>query len=119
MNRSAQKGTAFETAVVRYLDRHLQGDVERRARNGKNDRGDIAGVKTAFGERVVIECKNVKRFDLGGWIGEAELEAGNDDAPVGVVVAKRPGKGDAAMGDQYVVMTLATLTRLLQGEVAA
>ena len=115
---SAKKaGSLFESEVAGYLADALDDDrIERRARNGNKDRGDIGGVRTTLGERVVVETK-----DYGGrllpseWIREAHAEAGNDDAVVGVVVAKRRGYGAAQMGEQYVLMTLADLAVLLGG----
>jgi hypothetical protein len=114
-HRSARKaGTAFESSVAAYLAAELDDDrIERRAKNGVKDRGDITGVKTIRGGRVVIECKNVATLALPAWLREAETEAGNDDAVIGVVVHKRRGVADPA--EQFVTMTLNTLARLLNG----
>lgn len=112
---SAKKaGTTFETSIATYLREQLGDDrIERRARGGAKDRGDIGGVTTPHGGRVVIECKNVTRTDLAGWINEAHIEAGNDSALVGIVVAKRVGKSDP--GAQWVHMTVNDLLALLTG----
>lgn len=110
---SAKKaGTAFETAVADYLATHIDDRIERRTRNGGKDRGDIAGLRH-MGERVVIECKNTARIDLAGWLAEAEIERGNDDAVAALVVHKRHGKG--APGEQLVTLRLADLVALLTG----
>lgn len=117
---SARKaGSSFEQAVAAWLAWRLGDDrIERRVKNGRNDRGDIGGVRTVQGGKVVLECK-----DYGGeihaseWLREADVEAGNDDAPIGAVVVKRRGKSDPA--DQYVILTLETLTRLIEGGVVA
>lgn len=114
MNKSKQRGTAFERLVADYLADKLDDRIDRMPLRGGKDRGDIAGVRTPFGERVAVECKNTTRLDLSGWVDQAVVEAGNADAPVGVVVHKRRGKGQAA--DQYVTMRLADLVRLLGGE---
>lgn len=117
--RSSAKaaGTRMETLVAWHLSEALDDDrIERRAKNGAKDRGDIANVRTALGERVVIECKDVARTDLAGWVREAETERGNDDAAVAVVVHKRRGKGEKQMGEQYVTMTLDDLVVLLGGK---
>ena len=103
-------GTRFETLVATYLRENLDDRIERRTRSGSRDRGDISGVRHR-GERVVLECKDTARTDLAGWIREAHLEARNDDARVGVVVAKRRGITNPA--DQWVHMTLADLAWLL------
>jgi hypothetical protein len=111
-----QAGTKFESDVVRYLRERLGDDrIERRAKSGAKDRGDIAGVRTALGERVVIECKDVARMDLSGWVNEADIERGNDDAAVGMVAHKRRGYGPAQMGGTYVTMTLDDVAALLAG----
>ena len=108
-------GTRMGTLVAGHLSEALDDDrIERRARNGAKDRGDIANVRTALGERVVIECKDYGgRLMPGPWITEAHTEAGNDDAAVGVVVAKR--RGTTAPGKQWVLMTLDDLAVLLGG----
>jgi len=114
-NASARDaGTRFETSIVAFLAAHIDDRIERRSRNGAKDRGDVSGVRTHGGGRVVVECKNTARTNLGAWIAEAHLEAGNDDAVAGVVAHKRHGRGDPA--DQWVTMTLADLVALLTGE---
>jgi hypothetical protein len=111
-----QAGTKFESDVVRYLRDRLGDDrIERRAKSGSKDRGDIAGVRTALGERVVIECKDVARLNLSGWVNEADIERGNDDAAVGMVAHKRRGYGPAQIGGTYVTMTLDDVAALLAG----
>lgn len=118
-NRTSAKkaGTWLETAVANFLAFRLADDrIERRAKTGAKDRGDIAGVRIPGG-RVVLECKNVSsNIDLPGWLREAETERGNDDAVIGVVVHKRHGSANPA--DQHVTMTLETFARLLEGGVA-
>lgn len=106
-------GTAMETMVVRYLAAVLNDDrIERRRLSGAKDRGDVTGVRTVMGERVVVEVKDHGgRIQAGPWLNEAAVEAGNDDAPVGVVVAKR--RGTTRPEDQIVLMTLGGLAVLL------
>jgi len=112
---SAKKaGATFERTVADYLAAELCDDrIDRRVKNGRNDRGDIAGVRTIHGARVVIEVKNVTRTALGEWMTEAEVEAGNDDSQYPVVIHKRHGVGNP--GDQWVTLTLDTFARLLAG----
>lgn len=112
MSAAKAKGSAFEKLAADYLNEHVDDRIERRVTTGANDRGDIGGVRH-MGQRVVIECKNHKQMKLAGWIGEAEVERGNDDALAGIVIHKRHGKGKAA--EQYVTMTLADLVALLTG----
>jgi len=115
-NRASAKkaGASFERLVADYLAEALNDDrIDRRVKTGNKDRGDIGGVRTIRGGRVVIECKSVSRDNLPLWIREAEVERGNDDAVVGVVAHKRFGSGDPAQ--QYVTMTLETFALLLEG----
>ena len=103
-------GARFERSIADWLAQNLDDRIDRRVKTGAKDRGDIGGVRHR-GERVVLECKDTARTDLAGWIREAHREAGNDDARVGVVVAKRRGTTDPAQ--QWVHMTLAELAWLL------
>ena len=112
-----QAGSLFEAHVAGFLADALDDDrIERRARNGSKDRGDVGSVRTINGKRVVVECKDVRAMNLSGWVDEAEVERGNDDAAVGVVVHKRIRFGPKNMGGTYVTMTLADLAVLLGGE---
>ena len=111
-NRASARraGASFERSVADYLAAHVDDRVDRRVKTGANDRGDIAGLRH-HGHRLVVECKNTARADLAGWMREAHVEAGNDDALAGVVVHKR--HGNAVPGDQWVSMTLADFVALL------
>ena len=114
-HRSAKDaGTRFEKGIAVYLAAELGDDrIERRAKTGAKDRGDIGGVRV-HGQRVVIECKDVTKIALPKWTAEAHTEAGNDDALVGVVVHKRSGVADP--GQQWVTLTVDDLLALLTGE---
>lgn len=117
MTRSQQKGTDFETLIARGLADALDDDrIERRARSGTKDRGDISGIRL-HGQRVVLECKTIlngKALHLPEWTEEAQIEAGNDDALVGVVIHKRTGSRDPMK--QWVSMTVADLVAILTGQ---
>ena len=106
-------GSRFERLVADYLAEHVSEFVDRRVKTGAEDKGDIGGVR-AHGQRVAVECKDVAKMNLSGWVSEAETERLNDDALVGVVVHKRRGKGNP--GDQYVTLTLDGLVGLLTGK---
>lgn len=114
-NRASAKkaGTAFETLITQYLAEALDSDyIERRARHGRSDVGDIGGVRTVNGQRVVIEAKDYGgRFNVGPWLQEAETERVNDGAAIGVVIAKRRGTTDP--GEQVAFMTVRDLAILL------
>lgn len=107
MSRNKSKGTSFETLVVRFLADHGFPYAERRALAGINDLGDITGTPG-----IVWECKNHKTLAFSEWLIEAEVERANAAADYGIVVAKRRGRGDA--GEQYAVMTVADMVRLLK-----
>jgi len=102
------RGTAAETAVVRYLQAEGAIHAERRALRGKHDRGDVAGIPG-----VVIEVKDHARIDLAQFVDEAAREAWAGPVPeVGVAWIKRRGKGSP--GDWYVAMTGAQFIGLLK-----
>lgn len=115
-NRASAKkaGTDFETKLADYFAVEVDDRIERRTRNGAKDRGDLSSVRTAHGHRLVVEAKEYGgRLKPAEWVAEAAVEAGNDDAIAGVVVAKRKGTTDA--GEQWVLMTVADLVALLTG----
>lgn len=90
--------------------------IERRAKSGQNDKGDIGGIRTIDGKRVVVEVKNTAQVKVGPWLNEAEVERLNDGAAAGLVIYKRTGFGKTQMGKQVVLMTLDDLIVLLGGE---
>jgi len=105
-------GQRFERLIADHLRDELNNEfIDIRPKNGRNDRGDIGGVRH-MGHRVVLELK-----DYGGvihaspWIHEAAVERGNDDALAGVVIAKR--RGTTKPGEQFVLMTVDDFTALL------
>lgn len=108
-------GPWFERIVADYLKHYVDERIDRRVKTGNKDRGDVGGVRMFKGGRVVVECKDRGGIvEIGAWLGETEIERGNDDAEIGVVVAKRRGHGHP--GDQIVIMTLRDLVGLLTGE---
>ena len=106
-------GSKFERDIADHLANVVDDRIDRRVKTGAKDRGDIGGVRV-HGQRLVLECKNTSRINLGTWITEAHVEAGNDDALAGVIVHKRHGKGKP--GDQWVTMTVNDLIALITGE---
>jgi len=110
---SAKKaGSSFERSTADYLAAVVDDRIDRRVKNGAKDRGDVGGVRI-HGKRIVLECKNTAKTNLGTWANEAEIERGNDDALMAAIVHKRHGKGQPA--DQWVTMTLADFAALLTG----
>ena len=95
---SNPRGTRFETRLVHYLVDQGFKYAERRARNGKKDRGDIAGIPA-----VCIEAKAHKGFDLAGWMDEAIVEAENAGASLTYVIFPRKNHH---IGRAYVLCEL-------------
>lgn len=114
-NRASAKaaGARFERAIADCLAAHVDDRIDRRAKTGSKDRGDVGGVRH-MGQRVVVECKDAGRLELGVWVNEADLERGNDDAGIAVVIHKRRGHADPL--DQYVTCTVRDLVALIVGE---
>lgn len=107
MNRAKAKGTLAERAVVEYLRANGFPDAERRALEGANDRGDIAGLPY-----TVLEVKNHAALDLAGWLNELMREIDNDNAEYGAVIAKR--RGHTNPSQWYAIMPVEMLVKMLQ-----
>jgi hypothetical protein len=108
MSAAKAKGTAAETAVVRFLQANGYPHCERRALAGAQDRGDVAGIPG-----IVIEVKAAARLELGAWVDEAEVEVlNNDQDEVPVVWHKR--RGYTNPGDWYVTMDGCAFLALLK-----
>lgn len=106
-------GTRHESNVVAYLAEHIDDRIERRRQSGARDRGDVSGWRFN-GQRIVAELKDYGgEIKVGPWLKEAEVERLNDDAGVGLVIAKRRGVTDP--GEQIVLMTVRDLASLIQG----
>jgi hypothetical protein len=94
VSKAKQKGTAAETAVVRYL-RGINTsplgqpfpNVERRALSGGKDMGDIAGIPG-----TVIEIKAAERLELAKWQRETLTEKANANANLCLLIVKRKYK---------------------------
>jgi hypothetical protein len=89
MSKSKAKGTAGETAVVRYLQQWWPA-TERRALNGGKDRGDIAGIAD-----LCIEVKAAVQPRLAEWKRETLTEQQNAAAGYSMLVVKRSRKSVA------------------------
>lgn len=111
-NSAKAAGARFERSIADYLAEHVDDRIDRRAKTGAKDRGDIGGLRH-MGCRIVLELKDCARINLAGWAAEAEIERGNDDALAGLIVHKRHGNGRP--GDQWVTCTVDNLIALLTG----
>lgn len=107
MSPNKQRGTTFETLVVRFLQTVGFPYAERRALHGNLDKGDVTGCGP-----LVFECKAAKRHELSGWLAETEAERVNANADYGILVIKRQGHNTGA--EQYAVMRFGDMARLLK-----
>ena len=111
-NASKNKGTAFETAVCRYMRSALGDDsIERRALHGSQDMGDLYGIR-AHGWDGIAECKNHKCVTAGlieRWRDETLCERGNADAGAALLVVS---VYRAPVGRSEVHVTLRDLARI-------
>lgn len=88
-NPSKDRGTRYETAVVRYM-REMTGDdrIERRALHGSKDMGDIYGI-AAHGWEGIAECKAHKEVTpalVTEWREQTVAERENAGAGFGLLV---------------------------------
>lgn len=120
MSKAKQKGTAFETAIVRYLREVLDDkSIDRMVLHGTADEGDITGVKF-LGRDVVLECKNTRTLNLTEHLREAQTEAMNHrkaghPTQCGVLIQHAPGIGiNSHAGDQWAVMRLEDFTNMIK-----
>lgn len=115
MSKQRDKGTWMESNAVKYGNSRLGGDdLHRAALSGNADKGDVHGLRI-HGKKVVIECKNKGRYDIPGWLREAEEERGNADAEYGVCLFHLKGVGEKRFGENAVVMTYDTLLAIAAG----
>lgn len=75
MNKPKRKGTAAESAVVKYL--RMEGFIhaDRACLHGNADIGDVIGIPN-----VCIEVKNCKAIEREKWLSELEVEIANFEA---------------------------------------
>ena len=106
------KGTAWETAVVRYMRAQLDDErIERRALHGSHDMGDIHGL-WAHGFSGIVECKAVRAAGakaLSEWQHQTLDERDNADAGFALLVVKNFNHGT---GDALCWLTLRDLSRI-------
>lgn len=108
VSAARQKGTAAESAVVRYLADHGFPTAERRALHGALDQGDVTGIPG-----VVVEVKNHRKYAFAEWLKELAEEKANAKADTAFLVVKPRGVGATRTGEWMCVMPLADMCRLL------
>lgn len=112
MSIQREKGTRFETEVVRYLRAQLGDErIERRALHGAKDMGDIHGL-FAHGYEGIIECKahrSVTWSLIGKWQRQTLDERENADADWAALVVKN---FNHSVGEAFCWVTLRDLARI-------
>lgn len=107
-------GARFERVIADCLAEHIDDRIDRRVKTGAADKGDIGGIRTSAGKRVVVEVKDHGgKYQVGPWLDEAEQERINDNAEVGLLIAKRRGISDPLQ--QAVIMQVSDLIALMTG----
>jgi hypothetical protein len=112
MSKAKQKGTAAETALVRFLVGQGFPNAERRALGGGSsgqDLGDITGTPC-----LAWEVKNHKSYSIPAWLKETAIEKDNSGADFGILVAKPNGVGLSNVGDWWAIMRVADIVDLLR-----
>lgn len=117
------KGSKWESDLVNHLREKFPAysdSIHRTRLAGANDQGDVLATLPFNGQKrhIIIEAKNVAKFDLSTFIGEVtdEVEnwvhAVNPTSPVtGVVVIKRKNR---SVGQAYVVQTLDSFLEMVK-----
>lgn len=109
MSKAKQKGTAAETAVVRYLNQNGFPTAERRALAGINDKGDVTGIPG-----LTIEIKAAKEYKIPAWLKETAVEGINAGTEFAILIMKPVGKGETSVGDWWVIKPLEQEIKLLR-----
>ena len=110
MSKAKQKGTAWETECVRYLESYTKSEFMRLPLVGTKDVGDIRCLDLP---EFVFECKNRKDAlsSLSQIMKETEQERINADAKFGAALVKRRNFGT---GGAYVVMVMHAFAQLIK-----
>ena len=114
MSKAKQKGTAAETALVRFLQGQGFPGAERRALGGGGageDLGDITGIPA-----LCMEVKNHATYKIPAWIKETEIERINAKADFGILVVKpnKIGMTPDKVGQWWAIMPMQMMMDLLR-----
>ncbi len=94
MSTASRKGYAGEHLTELWLEDALGRPLERPRAGAPQDRGDLLGLP------FTISVKNRAQLALSVWVDEMALMARHNGHEAGIVVHKRPRKGQP--GDWYV-----------------
>ena len=109
MSFAKQKGTAAETALVKFLQGNGFPLAERRALTGQFDQGDVTGTPC-----LAWEVKNAKTYKIPAWLKEAQVEALNAKADFGILAVKPNGVGLTKAGDWWAILSMQDMIKLLR-----
>ena len=115
-NPSKDKGTRFETEVVKYLWAHGQPDARRAALAGARDQGDLHGIVGNLPAKWpgIVECKAYREWPtaravMAAFQAQTFAERANAGAVFALLVVKRP---QHAVGESEVFVTLHDLAAM-------
>lgn len=108
-NPNKNKGDRFEVAVQRHLHAHGFPWCQKTRAGYERDHGDLHLVP---GPAVIVQAKNVRRWDVAAWVEQLARQVADAGADHGVLVVKRPAVSDP--GQAYAVMTLDAMVVLLR-----
>lgn len=111
MSKAKQKGTAAETALVRFLQGQGFPNAERRALGGGDggDLGDVTGTPC-----LTWEVKNVRKYSIPAWMKESAVEKVNAKADYCPLIIKPVGVGLASVDQWWAVLPVGELVALLR-----
>jgi Holliday junction resolvase len=114
VSKAKQKGTAAETALVRFLQGQGFPGAERRALGGGGageDLGDITGIPA-----LCMEVKNHATYKIPAWLKETEIERINAKADFGILVVKpnKVGMTPDKVGQWWGIMPMQMMMDLLR-----
>jgi hypothetical protein len=100
-NPSGRKGAIAESAFVTHLNITGFPTAERRVTSGANDKGDIGGIPD-----LTFEIKNQKKYSIGAWLKEADIEKRNAGAEFAPLIVKPVGVGINRVEDWWFILTV-------------
>lgn len=112
MSKAKQKGTAAETALVKFLQGQGFPNAERRALGGGGfgeDLGDVTGTSC-----LTWEVKNVRKYSIPTWMKEAAIEKVNAKADYCPLIIKPFGVGLTSVHQWWAVLPVGELVNLLR-----
>lgn len=112
-NPAKAKGTAAETAIVRWARDHGFPGADRQPLRGSLDAGDLTLCPGVIVESKVRQAAGTGQPGeqlLSGWLREVDVETRNARADFGLLVVKRSGTTD--VGRWWCYMRLGHFLRL-------